>query len=157
MWKQGHGGSVKHRNYESEECMREIKYRAFWYEDKVITAVDTIEFLQGGIRVLDGCWHIGWAGKDCELLQFTGLRDKNKKEIYESYIVKFTNPIDEIDSEIGVCKFEQDECNFVLQYKGYRNDHYALHTIYLISNVTYECSYEVIGNIYENPELVKIV
>lgn len=94
-------------------------------------------------------------GNEPILMQYTGLRDKNGKEIYEGDIVRFTNPIDEIDQQIGVCKFEQDECNFVLQYKGYHHDHYALHTVYLISNVTYECSYEVIGNIYENPELLE--
>ena len=49
--------------------MREIKFKAYWHESKLMTSVDTIEFLKDGTRVSDGCMHTGWLGKDCELLQ----------------------------------------------------------------------------------------
>lgn len=93
--------------------------------------------------------------------QHTGLTDKNGRKIYEGDIVKFVNHIDEIYSEeIGVCVFEQDECNFVLQRKVKNPENYhiptSISTVYLISNRTYskECWYEIIGNIHDNPELI---
>ena len=68
--------------------MREIKYKAYWHDSKLMTTVDTIEFLNDGTRVSDGCMHTGLVGKDCELIEYTGLKDKNGVEIYDGYIVK---------------------------------------------------------------------
>lgn len=124
--------------------MREIKYKAYWHDSKLMTLVDTIEFLQGGTRVSDGCVHTGWAGKDCELIQYTGLKDKNGVEIYEGDLVEHEDDIDgywelyeacEIiySTEVhGFC-FRLDEGNSL---SGYRN-------------------FEVVGNRYENTELLE--
>ena len=111
----------------------------------------------------EGCLRVVSCEVDKDTVgQYTGLRDKNKKEIYEGDIIKFTNNIDEIyNEEIGVCLFEQDECNFVLQRKIINAENYpvpmTISTIYLISNGTYskDCKYKIIGNIYENSELLE--
>ena len=70
--------------------------------------------------------------------QFTGLKDKNGVEIYEGDIMQHANPFD-IPFEVN---WIYTDCCF-----GFNNGC----TSYNLSDP----SFEVIGNIYENPELLK--
>lgn len=72
--------------------------------------------------------------------QFTGLHDKNGKEIWEGDIVKLVG-IDITGSRIASVLF--DKGSFRENYMGYSLDSYK----------NYEM--EVLGNIHENPELLK--
>lgn len=75
--------------------------------------------------------------------EFTGLTDKNGKKIFERDIVKFSHPAFN-KSRIGVISYEINETGFVLRHKG---DY---------SWIAYANKfYEVIGNIYDNKELLK--
>lgn len=69
--------------------------------------------------------------------QFTGVKDKNGREIYEGDII---NSI----MCIGVCTYSENEANFWVNCQ--ESD---------ITTFTGEYWGEVIGNIHENPELLK--
>ena len=72
--------------------------------------------------------------KDCVLMQCTGLKDKNGTLIYERDIIK-----------IGKCTYEVK----------YNPEGYWQVGDFLLSIFNTEKVFEVIGNIYENPELLK--
>ena len=75
--------------------------------------------------------------------QYTGLHDKNEKEIYEGDIVKvFTNK----EWRIGKIIYEHSE--FTIDVTNNKDLKYGRTSI--IENLT-----EVIGNIYDNPELLE--
>jgi uncharacterized phage protein (TIGR01671 family) len=89
----------------------------------------------------------GWLD-EVELMQYTGLKDKNGKEIYEGDILQ--NPI---EVESGAKSFLRFEVFFSEGSLSFRIR--DLHTRAKYSNRVVPLStLEVIGNIYENPELL---
>lgn len=78
--------------------------------------------------------------------QYTGLKDKNDKEIYEGDIVK------SISGKIGYVIFLQQEMGYVVVWDNCdtRLGHRSRGGRYDVDS-----SIEVIGNIYDNPELVE--
>jgi uncharacterized phage protein (TIGR01671 family) len=107
-----------------------------------------------------------------ELMQFTGLKDKNEKEIYEGDIVKYRYKVTDIGDEhstgetigidylIGVVYFSS-----IYNAWGFNNinkDLKYLDPDWLTGGAKHHCflgfrpkDYEVIGNIYENEYLLK--
>ena len=78
--------------------------------------------------------------EETPIMQYTGLKDKNNKEIYEGDIVTLHN---------GKYKviFNTKEARFVL-----RDDEFEMNIPFTNNN---NKRMEIIGNIYENPELIK--
>lgn len=84
---------------------------------------------------------------DIEVLQFTGLQDRNGKEIYEGDILKYNFPYDGRLKHVSSVKFLETQASFGIKDR-YENEI----PLYRIAANNY---FEVIGNIYENEELLK--
>lgn len=85
-----------------------------------------------------------------QIMQYTGLKDKNKKEIYEGDICKISDPYDENEKVFTV---EYSNGGFSVEWHSmFCGGEADMTTIgWAIDS---EFSIEVIGNIYENPNLV---
>jgi len=123
--------------------MREIKFRAWHKNSKKMLTVEVLP-LDGGSPV----WHeesiISCSSgshckhssiKDLELMQYTGLKDKFGVRIYEGDVVRHCYTPPEIPPSYSVF--------------GVGWDYVLLRDIQICPE-----NYEVIGNIYENPELL---
>ena len=124
--------------------MREIKFRAWHKEEKIMGEVLGIDILHKEIffsnEDVDCYEHTDF--KDIELMQYTGLKDKNEKEIYEGDIVKFR-----ANHGIGVIKYSDEWGAFVVEYIKPR-------PLAVLGMNYYKEDIEVLGNIYQNPELL---
>ncbi len=90
--------------------------------------------------------------RKCHVMQFTGKYDKNKKPIYEGDIVKSDKKF--YSTNLAEVRWLNDRCSFYFVAKTVGTD--------IINREPYESAYkinslkvEVIGNIYQNAELLQ--
>ena len=120
--------------------MREIKFRAWDKKANVMREVIELNWTIGLVTRL--CNGAVYDLPDIILMQYTGLHDKNGQEIYEGDIVRFFSR-DE-SPEVMTLIWSQDNVRFMVLDN--QNHDWSFDD----SNVL-----EVIGNIYENPELLE--
>ena len=129
--------------------MREIKFRAWVKEKKAIFEVISIDYVTKKVTyLLERVGHLlsirDAKFNDVELMQYTGLKDKNNKEIYEGDIL-----FESFGERYYKVVFENG--GFRAEFKGDFDEH----SFDLIDVVAQGC--EIVGNIYENPELMEEV
>ena len=132
--------------------MREIKFRAWDMRVK--------KMYFGGMDKFNSIAPFVNALENYPLMQYTGLKDKNGKEIYEGDIViadddgqEFPEKYDEDKDEYIPCgKYEVYWAEAMWWLRSPAEPH-GLQMEY--NPFTDDADFEVIGNIYENPELVK--
>lgn len=128
--------------------MRTVKFRAWDTLEKKMCNVIRINYVDDYIAlVYKEQYHYHERGlADAILLQFTGLKDIHNKEIYEGDIVT------------GKDHFTEETCEYLVYWNNEDasfNCKYNSKTDKSEFGMSWDlCNYEVIGNIYENPELL---
>lgn len=134
---------------------QEIKFRAWNKKDKVMVDVAAMNFGPSGLwSLIEDAYDAELQLADnYELMQYTGLKDKNGREIYEGDILKVTG--EDGESYVATVKWFGDEEYPAFDLKGipaaWNYDANALATIFQEGVET--C--EVIGNIFEDKQLLE--
>ena len=143
--------------------MRELKFRAWDKITKQIFEVKQINFNAIERNVYGWITYKELLGKveeslsfrsfdDVELMQYTGLKDKNGKEIYEGDILKS-------ESGTWLCEVRDSPSFAGFDFKIIKAPagcEWQIGDNFILSELRInEAGYEVIGNIHENSELLK--
>lgn len=137
----------------------ELKFKAWNGYRKVMA--DYVSAIQNGdtqgtpssVNVIVNGENETWEIKndDVKLLPFTGLKDVNGKKIYEGDIVSVFNDDGNYYNDVIKWCIEYNYPAFDLKYHSYLYESNALSEI---MNAGVE-NIKVIGNVHENPELLK--
>ncbi|CDN24250.1 prophage P1 protein 30 [Lacticaseibacillus rhamnosus] len=128
---------------------REIKFRVWDHNTDTMMIPDNFEFCDGEICWIDAGREAGpKSGNDgdpgqFEIMQYVGLHDKNGREIYEGDVLDIGLRNQDGKPVIAPVSYETYAAGYVLDNGGNG----------IWQRLTEDC--EVIGNIFENPELLE--
>jgi len=162
--------------------MRQIKFRAWHIEKKRWIDLNGMSTWFGTHPNKGAIYAVSEQGvlreydhDEIEIVQYTGLKDKSGKEIYEGDIVKFHYFYMTFGENMGAQESEHELTGIVKwQEYGYgldaiKGEHWAgytgysdnegysdfLHLVAMSESSVHEESFEIIGNIYETSDLIK--
>lgn len=121
------------------------RFRAWLKKDKEMIDVEEIHFYNGEFDFIGDA--ITWMCKsnDCVLMQSTGLRDKNGKEIFEGDIVDYKG-------RNAVIKWHGSYASFIYMFvEDLKNRNQEWEPLYL----SYY-HFEIVGNKFETLELLEV-
>ncbi|MDN5038734.1 YopX family protein [Streptococcus sp. SS9] len=125
------------------------RFRAWDKEFKEMVQVDALVFDE---QIIKATYKNGNVVKEdiknYVLMQSTGLRDKNGKEIFEGDILKVTN----LSSWLEVVSFNKDKAMFVSKETERKVEETPLYDLF--NTDIFEI--EIIGNIHTNSELAEV-
>lgn len=117
------------------------KYRAWLKNDKKMVDVDEIHWYNGNFEFIGDGITFQRLADEVELMQSTGLKDKNGQEIFEGDILGskdgLLNGIIEYREDLGMWT------NTLIRYNNFER----------LCNVASDR--KIIGNVYQNPELLE--
>lgn len=115
------------------------------------------EIIFRGKRVIDGKWvesccplgemHSGTVTYDFDsktVCQYTGLADKDGRKIFEGDVVRRTDLHNAKEPSIGFIEYDTENTSFLIHWTDIQN--YS-------ATFPWKDKIEVIGNIFDNPEL----
>lgn len=118
------------------------RYRAWLKNDKEMINVDEIHWFNGELDFIGDYITFVRKADEIELMQSTGLKDKNGKEIFEGDVVKMAKDVYSEPTYYEVVRHRGGA--YRLESKQHGCELWLRHT---------DC--EVVGNIYENRELLE--
>lgn len=122
--------------------MREIKFRA-WFNVAPIWWKGRMFYSDEESTVSDWFAEVQIEQENATIMQYTGLKDKNGKEIYESDILCW------LGYEVKDGKQVRPKRRLVI------GDHWINDCFHLSNIISNNGTAEIIGNVYENPELLE--
>ena len=124
------------------------KYRVWLTDIDQMLRVKALVFEQDKTRCVCGySFDFYLEDENATIMQSTGLKDKNGKEIFEGDILAFKT-----DDEVINVKIFWDEKHALFMFRSEKyNEEEPLAE--LVEANTYP--FEIIGNVYENPELLE--
>lgn len=142
--------------------MRELKFRAWDTERKIMAQVNYLGLNDYEVGMKAKCenWNAPYPYV-CKLMQYTGLKDKNGKEIYEGDVIKVIRKhwnncgkehLEKIAEETGEVVFYK---NLQVSLKTKEKEGTLYQPLLWIFADEEDCEIEIIGNVYENKDLLK--
>ena len=124
------------------------RYRAWDNWRERMSVVDRIYIDTKGVRLHDDFGEYWRDLNDVNLMQSTGLKDKNGKEIFEGDILSIETDEENVKVEVS---WDDKHALFVFESKKY-DERESLGELF--EDNTYP--FKIIGNIYANPELAEV-
>ncbi|EPI26575.1 YopX family protein [Enterococcus faecium] len=132
------------------------KFRAWDKKTETIQEVESISFKEKKLVINQKS--VAWFNSDyirnfddIELMQSTGLKDKNGVEMFEGdiVIINVNNGFDRLFDEKSVIKESKFHSGLICKLVKFDAEYRIFH------DPIFDYEYEVIGNIYENSELLE--